>query len=96
MSNRLHRYLVAGVDLSSLRNNFEEHVAQCLHTSLEMHDAPKLDHKTVKDAYAYALNQLPTLYPQRDAARPGDLSRAWNIDDVVESAIRHVNSNPKP
>ena len=96
MNERLPKYLVAGVDLSTLRNNFEELVAQGLRTSLEARDAPKLDRKAVQDAYAYALNRLPPHYPQRGAAIPADLATTLNIGDVVKNAIRHVNFNPKP
>ena len=95
MNERLPKYLVAGVDLSNLRNNFEEHVAQCLRTSLEAKGAPKFNQKAVQDAYAYALNHLPPMY-QKPGAAKADLAAALNIADVVKNAIRHVDFNPKP
>ena len=95
MSERMKKYLVAGVDLSDLRSRVEEHVMECLRTILNEQGVAGLDENAICDIYAYTLNQLPVLYPQREAAGPDDPVRAWSIHAVVENAIQHVKAHPK-
>ena len=95
MNARHRKYLVAGVDLFALRNHVEEYVVECLRMALEEHAMPELDQETIRDAYAYALNQLPTLYPESDDVGPTDPVRTWDIHGVVENALRYVRANPK-
>jgi hypothetical protein len=89
-----HKYLVAGVDLSTLRNRTEEHVLACLRALLADKDAADTEY-VVEHAYAYALNQLPPLYPPQGETAPADPVSAWDIRGVVEKAIHHVRNHPK-
>jgi hypothetical protein len=89
-----HKYLVAGVDLSTLRSRTEEHVLACLRAFLADQDVADKEY-IIEHAYAYALNQLPPLYPPQGEGAPADPVSAWNIRGVVEKAIHHVKANPK-
>jgi hypothetical protein len=95
MSQRYNKYLVADVDLSTVRNRVEEHVMACLRTVLEEHDMPEMEQEAIRDIFAFAMNQLPTLYPQRGFSGPDDPVRAWDIDIIVENAFHHITSHPK-
>ena len=95
MSRRYRKYLVADCDLSKLRNLNEAHVAECLRAALREKGIADPDTETVQDIYAYALNQLPTLYPSQGASAPEDPVREWKIEDVVEKALLRVLTNPK-
>jgi len=95
MSKR-HKYLVADTDLFTVDSHVEECVLECLRIALEECGAKEeVDEETIRDAYAYALNQLPVLYPHRGVDKPDDLIRAWNIHAVVEHALKHVMTYPK-
>ena len=95
MNERHKKYLVAGIDLSGLRNSVEEHVVECLITVLGEQGIVEMDQDSISDIYALALNQLPALYPRRDVTGPDDPVRAWNIHAVVENALHRVRANPK-
>ena len=95
MNSQNDKYLVAGVDLIGVRNRNELRVTEAMRLVLEEYGNPELDMETIQDAYAYALNQLPSRYTQAGTIVLGDPVRPSDIRGVVENAMLRVISNPK-
>ena len=95
MNRKNEKYIVSGVDLYNVCSHTEAHVVECMRAFLEEHSMQDIAPQAIRDAYAYALNQLPALYPQPDAPAPRDPVRAWDIHTIVENAMHYVIANPK-
>ena len=95
MPKTREKYVVAGVDLYHVRNRNEQRVAKALETVIEKNRWYDLTPEDVKDAYAYALNQLPSRYTQQDTIVLRDPVRNEDIEEVVENSFDHVIKNPK-
>ncbi len=87
--------LLGDVDLSSVRNRNEQRVIECMRKMLEELGSPALPEKLLKDAYAYALNQLPARYTQCGTIVLRDPVRRETIETHVSEALRRVLENPK-
>ena len=94
MTNDANRSL-KDTDFSGVRNRNEPRVCAAIAEALAEMGHADMPEEMVKDIFAYALNQLPTLYPQREPSGPDDPVRAWSIHAVVENAIQHVKAHPK-
>lgn len=95
MSKTRSLYLVAGVDVYHVRNRNEQRVVKSLNAHLARSGLTDLSPETIKDTYAYALNNLFPRYTQQGTIVLRDPVRKETIDAVVAEALEHVIKNPK-
>lgn len=95
MPKTREKYLIADVDVYHVRNRNEQRVAKSLADLIERLGLRDISPETVKDAYAYALNNLPARYTQQGTIVLRDPVRKRAIDDIVSASLEHVLSNPK-
>jgi len=90
MDRRRDKYLVAGVDLSDVRNRNETRVAEAMRLVLEECGNLKLDTEALQDVYACALNQLSARYVQSGTIILRDPVEPQEIREAVEGALQQV------
>jgi hypothetical protein len=95
MPKTREKYIISGVDMYHVRNRNEQRVVKRLGAYLESMELTGLSPETIKDAYAYALNNLPARYTQRGTIVLRDPLRDSTIDATIEQALAHVIKNPK-
>ncbi|MDL2267733.1 late competence development ComFB family protein [Desulfovibrio sp. OttesenSCG-928-G15] len=94
MPKTREKYVVNGVDLFFVRNRNEQRVIKYLNELVEKNQLA-ITPEALKDAYAYALNNLPARYTQEGTIVLRDPVRRNSLEEVVESSIEHVLKNPK-
>ncbi len=95
MGKQRDKYSIGKTDLSSIRNRNEARVLACLRQALDDLGNPELSDKMLKDAYAFALNQLPARYTQGGTIVLRDPVRKEQLHTSVAEALRKVLNNPK-
>lgn len=95
MPKTREKYVVGGIDLYHVRNRNEQRVIQSLEERLQFEKYKNVTPEMIKDAYAYALNQLPPRYTQQGTIVLRDPVRKEDIDKIVVEALALVINNPK-
>jgi len=88
-------YIIAGVDVTDVRNRNEARIVEKMRKALERKDAPVLSTQGVRDAYALALNLLPSRYKQSGTIVLREPIRESHLDDAVSRALKQVMQKPK-
>jgi len=88
-------YIIAGVDVTDVRNRNEARIVEKMRKALERKDAPVLTAQGVRDAYALALNLLPSRYKQSGTIVLREPIRESHLDDAVNRALKQVMQKPK-
>ena len=88
-------FIIAGVDVSDVRNRNELRVWKNLKEALEQKGAPVLKPQGVRDAYALALNLLPARYTQSGTIVLREPIRESHLNEAVSRALKQVLHKPK-
>ena len=95
MSNEDSRYLIAGVDVSDIRNRNEIRIVEKMREVLEHMGNPSLEPQSLRDAYALALNLLPSRYKQSGTIVLREPIRESHLREAATRAIKQVLAKPK-
>lgn len=95
MSTDDSRYLIAGVDVSDIRNRNEVRVLEKMREVLEEMGPVDLSHQQMRDAYALALNLLPARYKQSGTIILREPVRESHLREAASRALKQVVSQPK-
>lgn len=95
MPNTREKYVVNGVDLYHVRNRNEVRVIKYLNELVEGGHLGDISPEAIKDAYAFALNNLPARYTQQGTIVLRDPVRRNSLEEVVAASLEHVLKNPK-
>lgn len=89
------RYVIAGVDVSDIRNRNELRVLEKMREVLEESDSVELTYQQVRDAYALALNLLPARYKQSGTIVLREPVRETHLREAASRALKQVTAQPK-
>lgn len=95
MSKTREKYSISGVDLYHVRNRNELRVIRCLKEAIERDGLDDIAPDAIKDAYAFALNNLPARYTQQGTIVLRDPVLKSTIEGIVSDALTRVLLNPK-
>ena len=95
MTTQEPTYIIAGVDVTDVRNRNESRIVEKMREALEQKGAPELSPQSVRDAYALALNLLPARYKQSGTIILREPIRESHLDDAVSRALKQVMQKPK-
>lgn len=89
------RYHLGGLDFFNVRNRNETRVLEKLREALAELGNPELPEKVLRDAYALALNQLPSRYAQSGTIVLREPIRESHLREAVAKALSQVLAYPK-
>ena len=95
MSSDDSRYLIAGVDVSDIRNRNEVRIVEKMREVLEQMGNPSLEPQSLRDAYALALNLLPARYKQSGTIVLREPIRESHLREAATRALKQVLAKPK-
>lgn len=95
MSKKSERYVIGTVDLSDIRNRNESRIVEKMRAALEELGNPEIPEKSLRDAYALALNLLPARYAQNGTIVLRDPVRDDDLREAVGKALSQVLTHPK-
>ena len=95
MTQTPDRYIVDGVDMSSLRNRNESRVAECMREELATMIDNAFTEKDLLDVYALSLNTLPARYTQKGTIVLREPVSKESVRTTVRNAFEQVLQNPK-
>lgn len=95
MSTEDSRYMIAGVDVSDIRNRNELRVLEKMREVLEESEPIELTYQQVRDAYALALNLLPARYKQSGTIVLREPVRETHLREAAARALKQVTAQPK-
>lgn len=95
MPKTRQKYVIAGVDVYHVRNRNEQRVAKCLNAYLESAGLTDFSSETIKDIYAYTLNNLTPRYTQQGTIVLRDPVRTPDIEAAIVEALEYVLKHPK-
>jgi hypothetical protein len=87
--------VVNGVDLAKIRNKNEVRVARLLEKILGEDGFGLSDPIDIQDAYALALNLLPSRYRQAGTIVLSEPVKDSHIESAIRRAVRTVGDRPK-
>ena len=89
------KYVVDGVDMSSLRNRNESRVADCMREELATMIDNAFTEKDLLDVYALSLNMLPARYTQKGTIVLREPVSKDSVRAIVRNAFEQVLQHPK-
>ncbi len=95
MSTNETEYVIAGVDVSDVRNRNEIRIVEKMQHALEQMGNPPITPQGVRDAYALALNLLPARYKQSGTIVLREPIRESHLNDATIRALKQVLQQPK-
>lgn len=95
MSNEDSRYLIAGVDVSDIRNRNEVRIVEKMQEVLDHMGNPSVEPQSLRDAYALALNLLPARYKQSGTIVLREPIRESHLREAATRALKQVLDKPK-
>ncbi len=87
--------VIRGVDLARIRNKNEVRVARLFEKVMVEDSLPAMDSLDIQDAYALALNLLPSRYRQAGTIVLSEPVKDSHIESAIRRAIRTVQDRPK-
>ncbi len=95
MANNEDRYRIGDVDFFDVRNRNEVRILEKLREALEELGNPDLPPKALRDAYALALNLLPSRYTQTGTIVLREPIRESHLREAAARALSQVLAHPK-
>lgn len=95
MSTDESRYIIAGIDVSDIRNRNEIRIVEKMREVLEQMGNPSMEPQVLRDAYALALNLLPARYKQSGTIVLREPIRESHLREAAARAIKQVLAKPK-
>ena len=95
MSSEEARYIIAGVDVSDIRNRNEVRIVEKMREVLDHMGNPSLEPQALRDAYALALNLLPARYKQSGTIVLREPIRESHLREAATRALKQVLDKPK-
>ena len=89
------KYIIAGVDVSDVRNRNEARVAEKMQLALNSMGNPEMSPQALQDAYALALNLLPARYKQSGTIVLREPIRESHLEEAAMRALKQVLNHPK-
>ena len=95
MSTNEDSFLIAGVEVTDIRNRNEVRIVEKLEEVLKEMGNPFMTPQGIRDAYALALNLLPARYKQSGTIVLREPIRESHLHEAAARAIKQVLSQPK-
>ena len=89
------KFVIAGVDVSDVRNRNEARVAEKMQLALNSMGNPEMSPQALRDAYALALNLLPARYKQSGTIVLREPIRESHLEEATMRALKQVLNHPK-
>lgn len=86
---------IGGTNVSDIRNRNEIRIVEKMREALEEMGEPEMAPQTLRDAYALALNLLPSRYKQSGTIVLREPIRESHLREAVYRALKQVLANPK-